>query len=374
MKNEGVFYSYAADSSGLEEENKFLRESVQNLEREIEKYKRSPLLVCEVKDVLDKNALVKLPNGSEFLVEISASCDPLVSGDTVLSEQKSLTIIRKIPKSKKFDVSKFVILEKPEIRWESLGGLKNQIREVIEVIELPLKKPKLFKKIGIEPPKGILLHGPPGTGKTMLAKAVASSTNSTFIQVVGSELVQKFIGEGAKLVKEMFALAREQAPSIIFIDEIDAIGAKRIDLGTSGEREVQRTFMQLLAEIDGFLPLDDVKIIGCTNRKDILDDALIRPGRLDRLIEVGMPSEKGRLEILKIHAKTVKLGKVNLATIVRRTEGFSGADLKSIITEAGYHAIRDNRSSIREKDLLGAVKKIIAKRNAEDNSHRVMFG
>jgi len=173
---------------------------------------------------------------------------------------------------------------------EDIGGLNEQINEIKEVIELPLKNPELFKKVGISPPKGVLLYGPPGTGKTLLAKAVASSTNSTFIEVVGSELVQKFIGEGAKLVKEIFQLAKRKAPAIIFIDEIDALAARRIEIGTSGEREVQRTFMQFLAEIDGFKNLGNIKIIGCTNRKDILDPAILRSGRLDRHIMVGAPN------------------------------------------------------------------------------------
>ncbi|MBD3318572.1 AAA family ATPase [Candidatus Woesearchaeota archaeon] len=373
MKGDGVYYSYTADASGSEEENRILRESVQNLEREIEKYKRSPLLVCEVKDLVGKQALIRLPNSSEFLVEISADCDTLHPGDTVLAEQKSLTIIKKIPQSKKFDVSRFLIVEKPKITWKNIGGLDEQVQEVTEVIELPLKKPKLFKKIGIEPPKGILLHGPPGTGKTMLAKAVAHSTDSSFIQVVGSELVQKFIGEGAKLVKEMFELAREQAPTIIFIDEIDAIGAKRIDLGTSGEREVQRTFMQLLAEIDGFKPLDNVKIIGCTNRKDILDEALLRPGRLDRLIYVPLPDEAGRKEIFSIHSKKVCMERVRKDLIIKKMNGLSGADIKSVITEAGYLAIRDSRHKISEKDLLLAIEKVKSK-HEENHEHLMMFG
>jgi len=371
--DDGVYYSYSADNSNLEEENRFLRESVQNLEREMQKYKRSPLLVCEIKDFIEDKALIRLPNGSEFQVEVSGDCKNLQPGDTVLAEQKSLTVIKKIAQSKKFDVSRFVIVEKPEIAWKSIGGLSEQVQEIIEVIELPLKKPKLFKKIGIEPPKGILLHGPPGTGKTMLAKAVAHSTNSTFIQVVGSELVQKFIGEGAKLVKEMFTLARERAPSIIFIDEIDAIGAKRIDLGTSGEREVQRTFMQLLAEVDGFRPLDNVKIIGCTNRKDILDEALLRPGRLDRMIFVPLPDAEGRKEIFKIHARNICMDKVDVDMVVKKMDDFSGADIKSAITEAGYYAIRGSRHKITQKDLTSAIEKIRSKAE-ESKEHLTMFG
>jgi proteasome regulatory subunit len=248
------------------------------------------------------------------------------------------------------------------------------VQEIKEVIELPLKKPELFKEIGIQPPKGILLYGPPGTGKTLLAKAVASSTNSTFIQVVGSELVQKFIGEGAKLVKEIFQLAREKAPSIIFIDELDSIAATRIDIGTSGEREVQRTFMQLLAEIDGFKPLDNVKIIGCTNRRDILDTSILRPGRLDRRIYVPLPDTDGRREIFKIHTSEVNLAKMNIPDAIAAMEGFSGAEIKAVVTEAGYFAIRENRTKVTEEDVLMAIEKVRSGSPADDTDYVAMFG
>jgi len=268
-----------------------------------------------------------------------------------------------------------LLLTSQKTKWSQIGGLEEQEMELKEVIELPLKKPELFKKVGIEPPKGILLHGPPGTGKTMLAKAVARSTNSTFIEVVGSELVQKFIGEGAKLVKEMFNMAREKAPSIVFIDEIDAIAATRMDVGTSGEREVQRTFMQLLAEIDGFKPLDNVKIIGCTNRKDILDSAITRPGRLDRMIEVYLPNDKARTEIFKIHSKNMTFEKkIDIKKIVKLMKDFSGAEIKSTCTEAGYFAIRRNKSKISEKNLLNAIKKIKKDKEEESHEFKGMFG
>jgi len=372
-KVEDVSYSYATNVSGLEEENRFLRESVDNLERELEKFRKAPLIACEIRDVTEKKALVRLPNGNEFFVEVASDCEDLVPGDGVLAEQKNLTILRKMPSGKKFDVEKFVILEKPELKWSDVGGLDEQVQEIKEVIELPLKKPELFTQIGIHPPKGILLYGPPGTGKTLLAKAVAASTNSTFIQVVGSELVQKFIGEGAKLVKEIFQLAREKAPSIIFIDEIDAIAATRIDVGTSGEREVQRTFMQLLAEIDGFKPLGNVKVIGCTNRKDILDTAILRPGRLDRRIYVPLPTQEARKDIFKIHTKNVNMNKVDVTQVVEAMEGFSGAEIKSVVTEAGYFAIREGRNKVTEADFLSAVEKVNTG-EPEDTDYVSMFG
>jgi len=319
------------------------------------------------------NAVISLPNGNKFLVQISSSVKELVPGDTVVVEQRNLTVVNKVSSSKQFNVERFVILEKPEIKWSQIGGLEDQTREIKEVIELPLKNPELFKKVGIEPPKGILLHGPPGTGKTLLAKAVANSTKSTFIEVVGSELVQKFIGEGAKLVKEMFQLAREKAPSI-FIDEIDALAAKRVDIGTSGEREVQRTFMQLLAEIDGFKPLGSVKIIGCTNRMDILDPAILRPGRLDRLIEVPLPNEDGLKEIFKIHTKNMSMDKkINTDQLLRKMNGFSGAEVRATCTEAGYFAIRDNRTAVVHKDFLCAIDKV-KKEESDSAEFKNMFG
>jgi len=371
---DSVTYGYQADVSGLEEENRFLRESVENLERELEKFKRTPLIACEVRDFIDSKALIRLPNGNEFLVDVTEGCEKISVGDMVLAEQKNLTVIRKMQQVRRFDADKFVIIEKPTISWKQVGGLQEQEREIKEVIELPLMKPALFKKVGIEPPKGILLYGPPGTGKTLLAKAVAASTKSTFIEIVGSELVQKFIGEGAKLVKEMFQLAREKAPSIIFIDELDAIAAVRIDIGTSGEREVQRTFMQLLAEIDGFDPLDNVKLIGCTNMKNILDPAITRPGRLDRLIHVPLPNEEARREIFKIHTRKMTIGRINMEKIIKTLEGFSGAEIKAVATEAGYFAIRENRTKIKEQDFLQGIQKVAAEVELEGSDYLKMFG
>lgn len=357
------------------EENKQLKDTLFSLKQELNSLKEPPLVVCDVVYVYDKKAIVKLANGGNFFVNIAPNLVNKVRiGDRVLSEQKSLTIIDRLDKSKNFDVENFVIIEKPKITWAEVGGLKNQIREIYEVVELPLKNPKLFQDVGIDPPKGILLYGPSGTGKTILAKAVASSTNSTFIQIVGSELVQKFIGEGAKLVKDIFKLAREKAPSIIFIDEIDSIASERMDIGTSGEREVQRTFMQLLNEIDGFRPLDNVKVIGATNRIDILDKAILRPGRLDRLIHVPLPTEDGRKEILKVHSKNMKVGEVDFREVAAMTEFFSGAEIKSVCTEAGYFAIREKRINVGMDDFIAAINKIKHGENSAEEAPATMFG
>ncbi|MBI2101524.1 proteasome-activating nucleotidase [Candidatus Woesearchaeota archaeon] len=368
-------YSYSTSSNPYEEENRILKETINRLKEEIEKFRASPLMVCEVREMLGNSCLIKIPNGNQFLVNISSDCEKLKSGDLVLVEQKNLTIIKKVPITRRFNVEKFVIVEKPTITWEEIGGLSRQIQEIKEVVELPLKKPELFKKIGITPPKGVLLHGEPGTGKTLLAKAVAASTNSTFIEVVGSELVQKFIGEGAKLVKEIFEFARRKAPSIIFIDEMDALAAKRIEVGTSGEREVNRTFMQLLSELDGFKPLDNVKVIGATNRKDILDPAVIRPGRLDRLISIPIPNKEARLDILKIHSKDMSFGKnVKLEPLAVKMEGFSGAEIRAVCTEAGYFAIRADRTFVTREDFLKAIDKVKQEEKIEGEDYIGMFG
>ena len=372
---DSVIYSYTSNGNQVNEENKILKETVNKLREELDRFNTPPLMVSDVRNVIGKEAIIRLPNGNQFLVNISEECGKVKPGDVVLADQKNLTIIRTLPTTKKFDIESFVIMEKPQVSWEEVGGLDMQIREIKEVVELPLKKPELFKKVGITPPKGILLYGEPGTGKTLLAKAVASSTNSTFIEIVASELVQKFIGEGAKMVKEIFELARKKAPSVVFIDELDALAAKRIEIGTSGEREVNRTFMQLLAEVDGFEPLDNVKIIGATNRKDILDPAVIRPGRLDRLIHIPLPQGNARLDILKIHSRNMTLEKdVDLSSISSLMEDFSGAEIKAVCTEAGYFAIRKDRTKITRNDLVKAIDKVMQEEQIEGSDYMNMFG
>ena len=376
-KNEldNVIYNYTQITPDYEEENKLLKATVEQLKSEVDRFKQPALMVCEVREIINKHAIIKIPNGNEFFVNISDSCEKINAGESVLVEQKNLTVVKKVTASKKFNVEKYVIIEQPKIKWEEVGGLAEQINEIQEVVELPLKKPELFRKVGIQPPKGVLLYGPPGTGKTLLAKAVAASTNSTFIQIVSSELVQKFLGEGAKLVKEIFELARKKAPAIIFIDELDALAATRMEMGTSGEREVNRTFMQLLAELDGFEPLGEVKVIGATNRKDILDHAIIRPGRLDRMIHIPVPDAVGREQIFKIHSKNMKIDKkVDVAELAKKMEGFSGAEIKAVCTEAGYFAIREDRVKITKKDLVDAVKKVKKEEKKDGKDYMNMFG
>ncbi len=372
---DSVIYRYTTDTNHLEEENRILKDTINKLKEELDSFKKTPLMVCEVNEVNEKTAIIKIPNGNQFCVNISSECEEIKTGDTILAEQKNLTILKKLDRAQKFNVEKFVIVEKPTTSWKEIGGLDHQIEEIKEVVELPLKKPELFRKVGIKPPKGILLYGLPGTGKTLLAKAVAYSTNSTFIEVVGSELVQKFIGEGAKLIKEIFELARRKAPSIVFIDELDALAARRMEIGTSGEREVNRTFMQLLAELDGFKPLDNVKIIGATNRKDILDPAVIRPGRLDRLINVPLPNKKAKEDIFKIHTRNMTFDKdVNMKEIINNMDNFSGAEINAVCTEAGYFAIRTNRFKVVNKDFLDAIEKVKQEEKLEGEDYLGMFG
>lgn len=372
---EGGSFAFSRNIQDMEQENRLLRETISQLKQELDRFRSPALLVADVAEIVDEDhALVIMPNGNKFYVDKASDAGTLKVGDAVLLEQKNLTIIEKISSNKRFNVEQFVIMENPTVKWNQIGGLSRQAEEIREIVELPLKKPELFEKVGIEPPKGILLYGPPGTGKTLLAKAVATSTNSTFIEIVGSELVQKFIGEGAKLVKEIFDLAREKAPSIVFIDELDALAANRIELGTSGEREVQRTFMQFLAEIDGFKPLANVKIIGCTNRKDILDPAVLRPGRLDRLIEIGPPDIDGVEQIIKIHTKKMKVKKgFKYKDLAKKLHGMSGAEIKAVCTEAGYAAIRDNRFEVDMTDFIHGHEKVLRDENVEGDDYLQMF-
>lgn len=334
-------------------------QEIKRLKRELEKLKTPPLLVGTVSDIIDdERAVVKISNGNSFLVRVSTELEGLDVGSLVAMNQQTLSIVEVLPSTYSNLIRHSEVIEDTNVDFSQIGGLKEQIRELRETVELPLTKPELFEKVGIEPPQGVLLYGPPGTGKTLLAKAVAHSTRATFVRIVGSELVQKYIGEGARLVRELFELARENAPSIVFIDELDAVGAKRYE-STTGDREVQRTLMQLLAELDGFEPRGDVKVIAATNRPDILDPALLRPGRFDRIIEVPMPDEEARVEILKIHTRNMNLSDdVDFKRLAKLTEGANGADIRMIAIEAGMFAIRQGREYVSHRDFEMAIEKV----------------
>ncbi len=346
----------------LSTQNTTLLKELEYYRNEIKKLMAPPLIEAVVLEVIDEDrVVVKSSTGPNLIVNVSSRVDvrSLRPGTIVALNNRGSTIMEVLPGRYDPLVKAMEVEERPNVTFKDVGGLREQIREVYEAIVLPLKKPELFRELGIEPPKGVLLHGPPGTGKTLLARAVARESDAVFIRVVASELVNKFIGEGARLVREIFRYARDHAPAIIFIDEIDAIASRRVDMGTSGDREVQRTMLQLLAEMDGFDPLDNVKVIAATNRLDLLDPAILRPGRFDRIIEVPLPDFQGRLEILRIHTRRSRLASdVDLARIAKLTDGMSGAEIKAVVTEAGFYAIREGRREIAMRDFLRAVEKV----------------
>ena len=314
-----------------------------------------------LKSFPDDKYIVKTVNGSRYLVHCKKSIDKsrLKVGTRIALDFTTLTIMRILPHEIDPRVYNMMMEDPGKVPYSSVGGLSDQIRDLRETIELPITNPELFKRIGIKPPKGVLLYGPPGTGKTLLARAIACNIEATFLKIVASSIVDKYIGESARVVREMFAYAREHEPSIIFIDEIDAIGGKRTDDASSSDREIHRTLMEMLNQIDGFDELGKVKVIMATNRPDVLDPALLRPGRLDRKIEIPLPNESGRVDILKIHSKPMtKKGEIEYESLAKITDEFNGADLRNVCTEAGMFAIRDQREYTVQEDFMRAARKI----------------
>ncbi|MDN5309115.1 MAG: proteasome regulatory subunit [Methanolobus sp.] len=343
---------------------KYERE-VRRLQAEIDRLKTVPLVVATIMDVISNDkVLVRSSTGPQFMVNVSQYIDDkdLAPGAKVALNQQTLAIVEVIPTTEDPAVSAMEVVESQDVDYGNIGGLEEQIQELVESVELPLTKPESFKRIGISPPKGVLLYGDPGTGKTLLAKAVAHRTEATFIRVVGSELIQKYIGDGAKLVRDMFEMARKKSPSIIFIDELDAIASRRLNDTNGADREVQRTLMQLLAEMDGFDNRGDVRIIAATNRLDVLDPAILRPGRFDRIVHVPMPDEEARMSILQIHSRFMNLNEdIDFRKLSHMTEGMSGADLNAITMEAGMLAVRYDKESIGMDDFLESVRKVMSK-------------
>lgn len=332
------------------------------LKRENNQLKRMPLFVAVVIDLLGKGEvyLRQQGNNQEYITHVNDELFSQLKPGTKVAVNNALSIVRIVGNIFDSRVRVMELDESPDMTFDHVGGLEKEIEEVREAVEYPLTRPEIFARIGVEPPKGILLYGPPGTGKTLIAKAVAHEAKATFIRMSGSELVHKYIGEGAQLVRELFSLAREKAPSIVFIDEIDAVGSTRTNDGTSGSAEVQRTLMQLLAEMDGFNNRGDVRIMAATNRVDMLDPALLRPGRFDRVIAIPLPDKAGRKAILGIHSRKMTLIDVDLDRIVDMTENATGADLQAVCREAGMMAVRREADGVTEKDFEKAVRKVKA--------------
>ncbi|APX98060.1 proteasome-activating nucleotidase Pan2 [Natronorubrum daqingense] len=351
----------ASQLEQAEDRREQLRERVDRVERENETLKGSSLYIATVEDVLDNDEVVVKQHGNnqEVLTDVSPRMlERLEAGDRV-AVNDSFAVQTILDAETDARAQSMEISERPQVTYGEIGGIDEQIREVREAVEQPLAEPELFEDVGIEPPSGVLLHGPPGTGKTMLAKAVANETNATFIKMAGSELVRKFIGEGSRLVRDLFEMAREREPAIIFIDEIDAIATTRTESKTSGDAEVQRTMMQLLSEMDGFDARGEIRIIAATNRFDMLDRAILRPGRFDRLIEVPEADQDGREQILQIHTRGMNVDdEVDFDDLAEETDGYSGAEIESLTTEAGMFAIRNDREEVHHEDFLNAIEKI----------------
>ena len=327
-------------------------------------------IIGEVLKQLDEDRfIVKASSGPRYVVGCRSKVNKkaLTAGSRVSLDMTTLTIMRLLPRE--VDPMVFNMLnESPGgVTYSDIGGLNDQIRELREVIELPLTNPELFQRVGIKPPKGVLLYGPPGTGKTLLARALANNIQASYLKVVASAIVDKYIGESARIIREMFGYAKDHQPTVIFMDEVDAIGGRRFSQGTSADREIQRTLMELLNQLDGFDDLGKVKIVMATNRPDTLDPALLRPGRLDRKIEIPLPNEANRLEILKIHASTINRGPgdIDYEAVVKLCDGFNGADLRNVCTEAGMFAIRVERSYVVEEDFMKAARKIAETKKLE---------
>ena len=376
---------YALKIRQVEDENKKLVEEIKrktgikesdtglalpsqwNLQNDELLMKEQPLHVASCTKIIDAKTanpkfLITLKQIAKFVVGLGKEVAPsdIEEGMRVGVERNKYTIQLPLPPRIDPSVTTMTVEEKPDVTYNDVGGAKDQLDKLREVLELPLLAPEKFVNLGIDPPKGVLLYGPPGTGKTLTARAIANRTDACFIRCIGSELVQKYIGEGARMVRELFQLARTKKAAIIFFDEIDAIGGARFDDGSGGDHEVQRTMLEIVNQLDGFDSRGNVKVIMATNRPDTLDPALLRPGRLDRKIEFGLPDLEGRTHIFKINARTMAMEKgIRFELLARLCPNATGAEIRSVCTEAGMFAIRARRKAISEKDLLDAIDKVI---------------
>jgi len=338
-----------------------LQEEVSQLKERNEALKTSALYIASVEELTDDESVIIKQHGNnqEVLTEVSPQLyEEMENGDRVAINE-SFGVQMVLDDETDSRAQAMEVTESPDVSYDDIGGIDEQVREVREAVEDPIDNPAQFDAVGIEPPSGVLLHGPPGTGKTMLAKAVANESDATFIKMTGSELVQKFIGEGARLVRDLFQLAAEEEPAVVFIDEIDAIASRRTDSKTSGDAEVQRTMMQLLSEMDGFDDRGEIRIMAATNRFDMLDEAILRPGRFDRLIEVPKPGPEGREKILEIHSREINVDPaIDFTELAEELNDYSGADIESLVTEAGMFAIRNDRTTVTREDIDHAREKL----------------
>ena len=333
-------------------------------EREkMEDLRGSPLGVGSLEELIDDNhAIVSSSVGPEYYVNILSivNQDLLEPGSSILLHNKTMSVVGILSDDTDPMVSVMKVEKAPLESYADIGGLEDQIQEIKEAVELPLAHPELYEDIGIKPPKGVILYGVPGTGKTLLAKAVANQTSATFLRVVGSELIQKYLGDGPKLVRELFRVADDLSPTIVFIDEIDAVGSKRYESSSGGTREIQRTMLELLNQLDGFDERGDVKVIMATNKIEVLDPALIRPGRIDRKIEFPLPDTKTKRHIFNIHTSKMTLAEdVDLEKFVMAKDELSGADIKAVCTEAGMLALRERRMKVCHEDFVKAKEKAL---------------
>lgn len=346
-------------------------EDKQAEEREnLDELRGYPMSVGSLEEIIDDDhAIVSSTAGSEYYVSIMSFVDKglLEPGCTVLLHHKTVSVVGVLQDDADPMVSVMKLDKSPTENYSDIGGLESQIQEIKEAVELPLTHPELYEEMGIKPPKGVILYGGPGTGKTLLAKAVANQTSATFLRIVGSELIQKYLGDGPRLCRQIFQVAAEHAPSIVFIDEIDAIGSKRYDSSSGGEREIQRTMLELLNQLDGFDDRGDIKVIMATNKMESLDPALIRPGRIDRKILFENPDSNTKKKILTIHTSKMSLSKdVNLDELVTSKDELSGADIQAMCTEAGLLALRERRMQVTAEDFRQAKERVL-KNKVEEN-------
>lgn len=384
---------FKSELQRLAHEKNVMIEKIKDNKEKIKNNRQLPYLVANVVEIMDLNkvdskensesstqggnvnldntvegkaAVVKTSSRQTVFLPMVGLVDPdkLKPNDLVGVNKDSYLILDTLPSEFDSRVKAMEVDEKPTETYSDVGGLDKQIEELVEAIVLPMKRADKFKELGIRAPKGALMYGPPGTGKTLLARACAAQTNATFLKLAAPQLVQMFIGEGAKLVRDAFALAKEKAPTIIFIDELDAIGTKRFDSEKSGDREVQRTMLELLNQLDGFSSDDRVKVLAATNRVDVLDPALLRSGRLDRKIEFPLPTEDSRAQILQIHSRKMTTDEdINWQELARSTDEFNGAQLKAVTVEAGMIALRNGQSSVKHEDFVGAIGEVQARKS-----------